>query len=74
MFPEESEVFGPESPPTFVMADKSCIEAVDLWRRNDLGSSVSAEGSDHMNNERGLKDCQRTDLFLQESSISFNQN
>jgi hypothetical protein len=57
MFPEESEVFEPESLPTFVMTDKSCIEAVDLWRRDDFGSPVSAERADHMNNERGLKDC-----------------
>src|SRR4030042_4896544 len=58
MFPQESEVLGPKSHPSPVMTDKSRIETVDLWRRDDLGRPMCAEGSDHMNDERGLKDCQ----------------
>jgi hypothetical protein len=77
MFPEESEVFEPESLPTFVMTDISCIEAVELWRRDDFGSPVSAEGSDHMDNERGFKDGwivtdRRPARLLNASSIAYS--
>ena len=58
VFPQYPQVFMSQILPAAVVADKTCIEAVDLWRGNDFRRLAQTERANDMGDEGGFQDTQ----------------